>query len=342
MPLATSGRAAYGIDLKRHLVEAYKDDGKAKKRQPKVKTITRKVFFYRVNAGVETDTGEPKTVNFGPAIQHLEKQPFTPEGRYLTSDDGKQLCCWPDSLQLPYRIRLANIRRNQHPPVENEGMFSPLVLGSGRGLAEITHMVLFPGGVCGAEFNFYGPRASQLSYYFAIKLKDLCPGFRLASLVRPDLEARLAALNDIRLFDLKVRASFASILAQADEDLGAALNANIKAVSARPEDEFELKFVRRKNKKLLAQSVPQTLIAGVRKLARRSDLKEQVSIFKVAGAGGTDNRLVDILHEQFTAEKAIQPSTNESGGVDSDSMYAAIEEAYAEIQGQLPTASEIE
>ena len=80
----------------------------------------------------------------------------------------------------------------------------------------------------------------------------------------------------------------------------------------------------------------------MRKLARRPELKEQVSIFKVAGAGGTDNRLVDILHEQFTVEKAIQPATNESGGVDSASMYAAIEEAYTEIRGQLSTASEIE
>lgn len=315
---------------------------KLKRQQPQNRTITRKVFFYRVNAGVEIDTGQLKKVNFGPAIQHLANLPFTPDGRYLNTDDGKQLCCWPDNAQLPYRLRLANIRRDQHPPVENEGVFSPLILGSGKGLAEITHLVLFPSGVCGAEFNFYGPRASQLSFYFALKLKDLCPGFRLASLVRPDLEARLAALNDIRLFDLKTRASFASILEEADEDLGAALKANIKVVSARPEDEFELKFVRRKNKKLIARAVPQSLIEGVRKLARRPDLKEQVSIFKVAGAGGADNRLVDILHEQFTAEKGVQPAANELGGVDSASMYAVIEEAYAEISGQLSTASEIE
>ena len=55
------------------------------------------------------------------------------------------------------------------------------------------------------------------------------------------------------------------------------------------------------------------------------DLKEQVSIFKVAGTGASNSRFVDILHEQFTAEKGIQPATDESGGVDSESMYAAIE-----------------
>lgn len=105
--------------------------------------------------------------------------------------------------------------------MENAGAFSPLVLGAGRGLAEITHLILFPDGICGAEFNFYGPRASQLPFYFALKLPGYCPAFRLASIVRPDLEARLAAISDIRLLNLKVKASFASILEKADSDLGA-------------------------------------------------------------------------------------------------------------------------
>lgn len=309
---------------------------------PKPKTINRKVFFYRVNAGNNADTGEPIKVNFGPSINHLNTLPFTAEGRYLTSSDGKEMCCWVDTLQAPYRVRLANIRRGQHPPVESEGSFSPLLLGKGRGLAEITHFVLFPGGVCGAEFNFYGPRASQLPFYFALKLKELCPGFRLNSIARPDLKARLAALTDVKLLDLKVRASFASVLTQADQDLGAALQANIKALNGRPEDEFELKFVRKRGKKLAERVVPTALLEGIRNLAFRQELKEQVSVFKLAGDGKSPSRFVDVLHEQFTAEKQIQPALDESGGVDTPSMYAAIEEAYALIQADLATASEIE
>ena len=313
-----------------------------KKKEPRLKTITRKIFFYRVNAGVHHDTGEPRNVSFGKAIQHLAGMPFTPDGRYLDTDDGKQLCCWPDSLENPYRVRLANIRRGQHPPVENEGKFSPLVLGDGKGLAEITHLILFPDGVCGSEFNFYGPRASQLSYYFALKLKELCPGFRLVSIVRPDLEARLASLTDIKLLDLKFRASFASVLKEADEDLGAAFAANIKALNARPEDEFELTFVRKKKKGLAERAVPEALLKAIRGLALRPELKEQVSIFKVSENGGKDSRLVDILHEQFTAVKTVQPALDESGGVDSASMFNAIEEAYAEMKGLLSKAKEIE
>ena len=314
----------------------------AKKNKAKTtKTIHRKVFFYRVDAGANPDTGEPRKVNFGPAIAHLSKLAFTSEGRYLDTDEGKQLCCWVDTLQSPYRLRLANIRRGQHPPVENEGEFSPLVLGAGRGLAEITHLILFPDGICGAEFNFYGPRPTQLSFYFALKLNELCPGFRLASIARPDLQSRLDALTDLKLFDIKVKASFASIIEQADQDLGAALKANIKAVSARPEDELELKFVRRKGKNLIAKAVPTALISAIRSLAKRPDLKNQVSIFKVSGFGA-QSQLVDVLHEQFVAESVIQPAANGLGGVDLESMYSAIEGAHAEMQTQLSVASHIE
>jgi len=315
---------------------------RAKKEKPRRTTILRNVFFFRVDAGINPDTGKPLEINFGPSVRHLEGLPFTPEGRYLDSDDGKQMCCWCDTAQLPYRLRLANIRRGQHPPVENGGTFSPLILRAGHGLAELTHVVLFNGGVCGAEFNFYGPRATQLSYYFGVKLRGICPLFRLRSIARPDLEARLASLTDIKLLDLKVRASFANIVAQADQDLGAALAANIKAVDARPEDEFELTFTRKKGRNLVQRTMPAGLIDGIRRLARRPELKEQVSIFKIGGTGVEGNRFVDVLHEQFTAEKQIRPSLDESGGVDSTSMYEAIEEAYTEIQQQLATASVIE
>lgn len=313
-----------------------------KVKEPKPKTITRKVFFYRVNAGVHFDTGKPLEVSFGKAIKHLTTMPFNSDGRYLDTEDGKQLCCWSDSSQLPFRIRMANIRRGQYPPVENGGTFSPLVLGAGKGLAEITHLIIFPDGICGAEFNFYGPRASQLSFYFALKLKGLCLGFRLASIVRPDLDARLAALDDIKVLNLKVKASFVSILEEADKDLGAAFAANIKAVNARPQDEFELTFKRRKNKNLIERAVPDALISAVRWLARRPELKEQVSIFKVSGKGEEDSRLVDILHEQFTAVKSVQPALDQTGGVESSSMYAAIEEAYADMKELLSVAKEIE
>jgi uncharacterized protein YecE (DUF72 family) len=143
------------------------------------------------------------------------------------------------------------------------------------------------------------------------------------------------------MLDLKVRASFAEILESANEDLGAALRANIRAVRARPQDEFEPKFVRKKNKKLSEQVVPRNILNAIRRLARRPETRDQVSIFKLQGSGGP-SQFVDVLHEQFTTEKIIQAALDSLGTVDTPSMYSAIEEAYGEAQGQLLKSQVIE
>ncbi|HEX4066720.1 MAG TPA: hypothetical protein VHZ09_11915 [Acidobacteriaceae bacterium] len=317
---------------------------KGKKKDVGPKTIRRRVFFYRVNAGIHPDTGEPKKVNFANALSQLGAMPFSEadDGRYLATNDDKQLCCWVDNLASPVRLRLVAIRRNQHPPIENAGAFTALVLPAGCGLADITHLVLFPDGICGAEFNFYGPRASALSYYSAIKLKSWCPPFRLNPLVRPDLAAKLAAMQDIKVLNLKVRASYASVLEQTNSDLGSAFRATINAVSAREQDELELVFVRKRGKKLTPRSVPSALMEGIRKLAKRPDLREQASIFKITGADSAGSRPLDILSEQFTAEQTVMPAQGSMGGVDSESMFSAIEAAYSDVQAQLAAASELE
>src|ERR1700712_2633790 len=98
--------------------------------------VRRKVFFYRVSAGTD-ESGAPKTINFGPALSFIDKLPFGPDGRYLAATkDEKELCCWIERAQSPYRFKLAFIRRSEHPPVEQDGQLSPLVLGGKQGLAE--------------------------------------------------------------------------------------------------------------------------------------------------------------------------------------------------------------
>ena len=160
--------------------------------------------------------------------------------------------------------------------------------------------------------------------------------------MRPDLAAKLAAMQDIKVLNLKVRASYASVLEQANADLGSAFRATINAVSAREQDELELVFVRKRGKTLTPRSVPSALMEGIRKLAKRSDLREQASIFKITGADSAGSRPLDILSEQFTAEQTVMPAQGSMGSVDSESMFSAIEAAYSDVQAQLTAASEIE
>lgn len=315
---------------------------KTSKNQVKVKTYKRKIFFYRVNAGFSPDTGEPRSVNFAPGLAHLQAMPYTEDGCYLADEEGKQLCCWIDKASLPHHLKIAYIRRDLHPPVESEGMFEPLVLAQGGGLAELTHFILFPGGICGAEFNLYGPRASKIPFYFGAKLRGICPPFTLNPLVRPDLNARLASLTDIKLLDMKVRASYASTIQEVDEDLGGAFAATIKAVSARPVDELELVFLRKKNKKFTPQNVSASLLNALRTLAGKPDLRDGVSKFKLTGVQNGENRVFDILSEQFIMDKSVAPALNASRGVDSGAMFKAIQEAYSEVESQLASADDLE
>jgi hypothetical protein len=318
---------------------------KKKAPNPKPKTLKRRVFFYRINAGSDPATGAPRIVNFRQPLIQLETLPFNEDGRYLkTSDDDKQLCVWSDGEKnLPIRLRVAYIRRGAHPPIEHEGEFSPLVLPAGRGLAEVTHVMIFPDNICAAEFNFYGPRASQLAFYCGLKVKnDLCPPFKLNPLVRPDLQARLAKVTDIKVLDIKLRASYAETVRKADEDLGAALSASIKAVGARDFDEIEIRFVRKKKKKAVVTGVPQTLLAAVRSLAGNKDTRESMSTFKIDGIVGGSVSPFDILSEQFSETREVLPATDGKGGVDSASMFEAIEAAYSEVQSVLAAASELE
>lgn len=312
--------------------------------QSNLKKLKRRIFFYRINAGTDPATGEPRVINFRQPFIHLETLPFNEDGRYLkTSDDEKQLCVWSENKDLPIRLRLAHIRRGAHPPIEHEGEFSPLVLPAGRGLAEVTHMMIFPKNICATEFNFYGPRASQLAFYCGLKLKsDLCPAFKLNPLVRPDLQARLAKVTDIKVLDMKLRASYAETIRKADEDLGAALSASIKAVGARDFDEIEIRFVRKKKKSAPVMAVPQTLLAAVRSLAVNKDTRESMSTFKIDGIVEGNVSPFDILSEQFSESCEVLPATDGKGGVDSKSMFEAIQAAYTDVQSVLAAASELE
>jgi len=310
---------------------------------PKPKTLKRRVFFYRINAGIDPATNQPRVVNFHQPMTHLETLKFDENGRYLkTSDDDKQLCLWVENRNLPIRLQLAHIRRGAHPPIEHGGQFSPLLLPDGRGLAEVTHMVIFPNNICVAEFNFYGPRASQLAFYCALKLNNICPGFKLNPLVRPDLQARLAKVTDIKVLDMKLRASYAETVRKADEDLGAALMASIKAVGARDFDEVEIRFVRKRKKAAQVVAVPQKLLAAVRSLAGNKDTRESMSTFKIDGIVEGGVSPFDILSEQFSDSREVLPATDGKGGVDSGSMFEAIEAAYTEVQSVLAAASELE
>jgi hypothetical protein len=313
-----------------------------KKQVDKTK-VNRKVSFYRINAGV-AETGQPRTVNFGPALRSIEAMAFNEAGRYLSSktDMGKDLCCWIEpNPQLPYKLKLGNIRRSDHPPVEQDGKLSPLLLGAKEGLAELTHFVIFADGIVGVESNYFGPRASAFPFYCALKVGDQLPSFKLNPLLRRDIQKQIAELGEVRMLDMKIKTSYAEVVEQANSDLGSAFRATAKAVGARPSDDLELYFRRSKAKEQPGGFLnPVNLIPFIQSMARRKDLREEVSTFRLQGEGR--RQVVDVLSEQFVMNVSVERSVDRSNAVNSESVYEAITAAHADLLPQLNTAEEVE
>jgi len=80
---------------------------------------------------------------------------------------------------------------------------------------------------------FYGPRISRLSEYFQQKASKFFPQIIfIEPLLRQDVMEELDKLGGIRLFNLKLHAPYASVISQANLDLGSAFEAAAKVGEA--------------------------------------------------------------------------------------------------------------
>src|SRR5580692_10346407 len=123
-------------------------------------TIERKIFFYRVDGGLD-DVGRPLPFDVAGSLAAVNKLSWSSGDRYLPDSDGNDVCCWIESKKDKPRLRIGRIRRSGLPPVEEAGRLATLPIKPSEGLAETAHVAFFPNdGVVGMEFNFYAPRAS--------------------------------------------------------------------------------------------------------------------------------------------------------------------------------------
>jgi len=197
----------------------------AKKQQaPKTASTERKILFYRLNGGKDT-AGKPVPVDLIPALTHLQTLPFSESGKYYPFGDGNALACWVDRLTSPLRFRLGQIRRSGLPGIESLGEIKPLSIPANSGLAEVTHFVLFDGGIVGVEFNFYGPRPSRLPVYLEAKCGKLVTEFSCDVLLKRNIEEQLKELSELKLFQLRIDPAYVSVVEKANDSLGAAFKA---------------------------------------------------------------------------------------------------------------------
>jgi hypothetical protein len=296
--------------------------------------VERKIYFYRASVGL---AASKRLIRFdhAPVLEHVRSLPFSATGRYLEIADGQAVCCWPASGHAPNRLRLGNIRRSGLPQLDRAGRLGALRIPADAGLAEQIHVIFFRNNIVGADFNFYGPRLSRLSEYFARRAEGVCPAVEFEPLLRQDVLEQLRRLGDLRLFSFKVRTSFLDRVAEAERSLGEALRATAEAGSA-----YEVELVLRTRSRS-RETLASRLLTGARRLAALPGLRAEASRFVVRGLDRESGEVeeVDVLRDLFIVSKRIGLESERTRGLDPISAFEAIEEAYGELRADLEAAA---
>lgn len=197
--------------------------------------VKRNIHFYRAVVPLPGD--RLAAFDPGPILKHIDALPFAAGGRYY--DDGQRvLCVWVDKVEVPARLRLAVVRRQDLPSVEEGGELKALELSEDAGLVEQIHVVFFDHAIVGCDFNFYGPRLPGLARYLRNRGGDGAPMVTFDPLVRRDVADLLEQYEGVRLLDLRIRRSEIDEISKIDRTLGEAFG-----VQARVGDAEELELV---------------------------------------------------------------------------------------------------
>ena len=302
-----------------------------KKKEDVIRTINRKIYFYRASIG-DGEDGRPLVFDPTAVLGHIDTLPFDADGRYHIAPDTSETVCLVNRNSPPQRITLGSVRRSGLPQREEGGQFSPLGIPPTSGIVEPIHVVFFPDNIVGCEFNYHGPRIGRLRSYLVAKGGNCCPDITFAALLRQDAVNELMRLNVLKTFELKIHSSFAEQVSQADESLGSAFK------SARDAGGAEIvHIVLRPERRTRAAKLADRLLGSVRNLVDLPGIRDQATKFVVAGLDEeTGQRCeIDLLSDQLIAKKKMMPSDPKSRAVDPESAFSAIEEAYQELHEQL-------
>jgi len=297
----------------------------------------RSIYFFRIDGGAGDD-GLPIKVDLHPALQKLDGLPFRPVeegGRYVASGDADQ-CIWVDSVGEICTIRFANIRRNALPLAEIGGQLSDLDLADEAGIYEVSHLCIFPDGIVGMEFNFYGPRSSRLAPYLRRTVGGDCPEFALEALLRQDVADLLSRKKAVRKLDLSVRQPYIAVIEQANASLGSALRAAETASQA------DCVGVYLEPEPYQRRNLDGGILDMLRQLVRRSDLRENARTLRATVVDQEDRtEEIDLLRDELISVKTILRQQGRTRVLLGDDAYAKIIDAHTERLEELSTAASV-
>jgi hypothetical protein len=295
----------------------------------------RKVYFYRVFVGRD-DNNRRLSFNTAAALREVDQLSFFDEdnGRYYDIGEGDLACCWVDRSRAPQRVRLARSRRSHLPPMDRAGKVQDLVLPEDAGLAEESFLVFFDHGIVGCIYNAFSPRVSVLRRYVRARCSREYHALDFEALLRQDVIDQVNNLDEIRMFELRVSPAYFSQVAQASRTLARALE-GLSDLGQPEQVAIVLKPGPYKRNWLAAD-----VLAPIKRLAARRDLREGVDTFKVKGRNADTGTLdeIDVLKDKFVHFVDVELAPGRSSALNRNAAYRAIEAAYADLESDLIAA----
>lgn len=303
-------------------------------------TTDRRIYFYRIriySPNEQPHTDEARALDPVLLAEQIEQLAFDNGERYQALPTGDDLCVWPQVKHGVVRMRVGIVRRSNLPRLEHVGNVLPLPISEEDGLLEEIHVVFFPTGIVGAEFNFFGPRIGRLAEYVNTKLPNQ-QKISFDMLVAQDILEQLDHIRrPITLVSMKLRREYSELLRYAGESLPDAFAAN--KLYLNPETiTITLQVDGRSKKHDLGEQAREFLYRLARDERR---LREGVDKFVAKARDDRTNKieLFDLLQDKLMAVKKVVRNDERYRGVDSESMYAAIYEAYRERESSLLKAA---
>lgn len=264
--------------------------------------------------------------------------------RYVQDPYGRISCSWSDTGASLLNLRVAYIRREDLPSIENNGALSSLTLSPGAGIAEMTHVSFFEerstkAVIAAIEFNFRGPRATRISYHMRDKAPTSCAGLYFKPLLRSDAARALARLDEIKMLHLHVAIPEHHLQAVVNEenDVWKGLSASASIGSAR-DVELILRPKRHSRDSFLKKVKP-----WIQRALGDGEFKENASKLQVTGLSRATGEVdfADLLTDYIYAKKSFVRLNEKTKAVESASAYEEMQKAYQELKVEIANAATV-
>lgn len=302
--------------------------------------LERTIHFYCVDVGRD-DANDLCPFDFQHLLAEIAALEFTltdVPSRYEWESADSRLCAFFDPPDARDALIFCRSRHSEPLQLERQGEITNLELEQDQGVLDGSHVVFFPDNVVGIEYNRYAPDATKLGWYLTAKSKNFLRPVELHHLMRTDPADRLAGLRDLREIEIEVRSPFVAIVQNEAPSLGKVLDGVREAAGGGRTVRAILSFPEETRK-----SAFDTLTAPLRRLLQRPDIADNAIRFKVRGTHQSAGKLepIDLLADKIITKKQISRAQPGGRTVDSQSAFAEIRKAYAELLPDIKGASSV-